>query len=280
MNLLKARVISVFLLIHVVAFAAAELEYRSVLLKVVDETSGEPIAGVKVATEYWGDPKKPVTPRVGQGTTDAAGLVLLEVCRAAYSPRKGPGSRIVEVIYNLELKNEAYQQNGGMAQFSTKVEQSIFTRKPGETPSHPDYTFNIRSVSEQRRLAEIDNENEERDKRQAEEWHMKGPDFWPPQTNELWPNSAENLLLEKRWESASRKAIGSENELAAIKAAITENISGENPSVGEVRWLTQSVVLASGGWYGGPINAGTYFYVLKKIEGRWIVFRKYLQVIS
>ena len=58
------------------------------------------------------------------------------------------------------------------------------------------------------------------------------------------------------------------------------NLTLPKSEVGEIRWVSQSVVMVHASWYEAPLAAGAYTYVLQKRKDGWTVLTRYLIAIA
>lgn len=110
----------------------------------------------------------------------------------------------------------------------------------------------------------------------------KLPTVWPVTGDGGWPQGTNSYLMLRHWfYRGSRKPLGIDADTATIKKAILVDMTGSNnPSVGEIRWLSPTLVMATAGWYSSPMAAGSYYYILEKNESGWKIIAHYLIAIS
>jgi hypothetical protein len=98
---------------------------------------------------------------------------------------------------------------------------------------------------------------------------------WPGRSKNLgWPRPPEaTKILQDRFANASREALGSADDIAAVKLAIISTRPGSE--VKEIRWLSSTLVMA----YVSSRDPG-WFYVVDKSTGEWRVLIFYLLSIS
>ena len=105
---------------------------------------------------------------------------------------------------------------------------------------------------------------------------------WPATKDGGWPKDKDaRKTLDDRFDKASKKSLGTDADTAEIKRAILVHMAGyTKPAVGEIRWLSTTLVMAKAGWYSGPEGAGTFYYVVEKKDAKWQIVTHYLLVIS
>lgn len=258
--------------------ALAAEKYCPVLVRIIDSATSQPVAGVKIQVEYWQHPGKTISLEASEALTDKDGRALLRVFRDAF-PASVDSSN-VSFVFNLSLESDDYHVTGGRMLFDSKVEKVIRSRDKKAVPNKPDYTFRVdsRGTSEKRQIAH--DKKIADDEQQAEEWLAKGLEYWPEQGEGMWPSSAEWLFVSKRWDRPASDSLGTTADLQSIRKVTIAALPGSSPSIQEIRWLTENSAMVGCGWYEGPLAAGSYIFVVAKIEGRWVVYRKYLVSIS
>src|ERR1039457_234314 len=98
---------------------------------------------------------------------------------------------------------------------------------------------------------------------------------WPEREHE-WPKGKDaHKILEERFAKASKKALGSDTDIAAIKKLVLGHITQPKPSVNEIRWLSPTLVMVDASWYEGPLASAEYYYVVEKKKDKWDVVTYY-----
>ena len=105
---------------------------------------------------------------------------------------------------------------------------------------------------------------------------------WPATRGGGWPKDKDaQKTLDDRFDKASKKSLGSDTDIAAIKKAIlADMVQPTGASVSEVRWLSPTLVMAKAGWHSGPLDRGYLYYVVEKKEANWKIVTHYLLAIS
>ncbi len=106
-------------------------------------------------------------------------------------------------------------------------------------------------------------------------WPERDADPYP------WPKGeGSQKLLNERWAKASKKSLGTDEDAAAIKKAITAHIKGKRARVREIRWLSPTLVMATASWYSGPEASAGYYYVVQKPNETWEILTYYMLFVS
>src|SRR5262249_39895589 len=96
-----------------------------------------------------------------------------------------------------------------------------------------------------------------------------------------WPtNEVDSILLGKRWERASDKALGSEEDVDSIRTVVIKHMKVPESKVNAIRWISPTVVMVSSSWYKGPLASAGYTYVLRKSDKGWSVVANYMNYVS
>jgi hypothetical protein len=82
--------------------------------------------------------------------------------------------------------------------------------------------------------------------------------------------------LENRWDFASRTPLGVKED----KVSILEIKLPVWATSLDVRWLSDDVAIAHGGWRTGPVGAANYCFVFWKRSGKWFLKDYYLLSVS
>jgi hypothetical protein len=237
---------------------------RHIAISVVDETSGAPIAGVKVRASCFTDVKLSRERKSTEAITDEKGMAVVVL------------ETLPDALFDCVaiVNNDSYSANRGVSLDSDMVKQ-LRTRPPGFVPIKADVVIKLRSKAVERAR------QQERDRRRAAaeaeaEAHFKNdPDYWPPQSGAYrWvEGEAGALLISKRREHASVKALGSAEDVKAIGAAVLAHEGFY--AISEIRWIssTEVILRADRG------NVG-YTYVLRKKTGTWSVLTYYMDWIE
>jgi hypothetical protein len=121
------------------------------------------------------------------------------------------------------------------------------------------------------------------DEQAAETLFRDSPGFWPEHTAGPYPcpkNDVGRLLVQKRWQRASKTSLGLKEDLDTIGAAVVRHMNHPGGKVDEIRWLTPTLVMISCSWYTAPLAAASYTYVLQKDDSGWAVLAYYMDSIS
>jgi hypothetical protein len=108
------------------------------------------------------------------------------------------------------------------------------------------------------------------------------PTAWPSTDPSGWAKGTNSYQLLRHWfNRASKKRLGTEEDIAAIKKMILDDMkSYENPAVEEIRWLSPTLIIAVANWYSSPMGAGAYYYILEKKGSAWKETAHYLIAIA
>jgi hypothetical protein len=100
---------------------------------------------------------------------------------------------------------------------------------------------------------------------------------WPEKAEGLpWPQPVESAkIIQERFNHASKVALGSESDIAAIDKTIAAYQPRQRLHVTDLRWLSPTVTMAEV----RAMEAG-YIYIVEKKEGQWVVLTYYLKWIS
>ena len=102
---------------------------------------------------------------------------------------------------------------------------------------------------------------------------------WPERGSEPYPNPKgkdAHKVLDARWAKSSKKALGSDADITAIKKLVLGRITQSKPTVNEIRWLSPKLVMVDASWYEGPEAAAGYFYVVEKKKDKWEIVAYYM----
>jgi hypothetical protein len=99
---------------------------------------------------------------------------------------------------------------------------------------------------------------------------------WPERSKNLgWPRPPQaGKILEDRFANASKDALGSASDIAAIKSAVLS--VRPSSEIDEIRWLSSTLVMAQVSNRG----ATAWYYVVEKTTDEWRVRIFYLLWIS
>jgi hypothetical protein len=102
-------------------------------------------------------------------------------------------------------------------------------------------------------------------------WPERAEDPYP------WPKGANARdILDERFVKASRNSLGDEADIAGIKEAVVRHMKTERSGIGEIRWLSPKLVMATAGRYSGSQIAARYYYVAQKRNDRWEIVTYYM----
>ena len=89
-----------------------------------------------------------------------------------------------------------------------------------------------------------------------------------------WPkeirDQKERKIIDDRYAHASTNALGSTNDIAAIKHAIAADMKPQEVEVREIRWLSPSLVMAY-----TRTESAAYYYVSEKRKSTWEIRAHY-----
>jgi hypothetical protein len=247
--------------------------YKNVMISVVDETTGKPIAGAKVTTDYFQEyPFSRVSRKASEGVTGTDGTAILS---ANYKDGVGPW-------YDVEIRNADYVANSSVG-ISPDTATCLSARAQEFIPTKPDVQVELRSESEKASAMARFRLKQKQDEAQAEVLFHQSPDFWPDHKEEPYPYVSDDvggLLIGKRWNAGSVVPLGTTTDIKLIRGAVLARITEAHPRINEIRWLSSTSVMASASWYVGPLGAGGYTYVLRKGSRGWVVLTYYMEWIS
>jgi hypothetical protein len=106
---------------------------------------------------------------------------------------------------------------------------------------------------------------------------------WPGRHSDTYPypeGKDAQKIIEDRFAKASKKALGGDADIAAIKKLVLSRITQSQPSVNEIRWLSSTLVMVDASWYEGPLGAAGYYYVVEKKKDKWEIVTYYMLWIS
>ena len=259
---------------------AQDANYRSVLVAVIDDVTGAPVQGVKVTTEYWGEEKIRASLKLRSNTavTNEEGRATLWVYKGALDESKWLTPESVAVAYELEVKNDLYENHFSQSPSTSKATRYLIERPASDSPSRPDFVFRMQSKANQMAAKKARDEIDERNEKLADLWLKTRPDFWPSTEGKMYFD-AEWKLVNKRWESG-KEVSRDASESKEVEKVVLSHITQPNPGIHEIRRISESVFMVYGGWYSGPMAAASSLYVVKKVGAKWSVIQEYLVVIS
>lgn len=225
---------------------------KCVLVSVVDSKKGTPVAGATVSVHFY--------PRT-RTVTGKDGLALLKL-----TPKEAD-----DPIFDVEIANKEYEQNFGYSE--TKSEW--MKRPAGSIPTKPDIVLEVVSRVDQRQGELEKSTAGKMADDAAEKLFRESPDYWPERTNEV-----ASLLFRKRWENASKQALGTPEDVNAIRGVVVRHMKMPQASVNEIRWISPRLVMVKSSWYSGPEASAGYTYVLKKSDAGWTVLTFAVDYVS
>lgn len=277
------RILIPFAILSVLGCSSAS-KRRHVLVSVVDET-GRPLAGIWVSTHDQEGKLMSRTPASSDVITGPDGLAMLVV-------------KDIFASYHIHTKDST---NGyrwaSMVALSPNGRVVVHKRPSDDLPTTPDVVAIVLSdeeLAKRREISRREQENREKATREAVQRELEdikkqvrrlfeqSPDFWPETKPNLpWVKDATGLmLLELRWNSASKESLGNQSDVEAIRRAVIDQIKPQNGSVQEIRWLTSSRVMVVASWYRSSLAAAGYTFVLDKRDGQWAILARYLNWVS
>jgi hypothetical protein len=246
--------------------------YKHVLVSVVDSTTHEPVEGAKITTSYAGHSGfLLVSPHPFEAVTDKNGMALLLASFSAISPD-----------YQVHVLNDKYRVDlTAIGRWDD--DKPLRARSKASIPTTPDILVTVPNRAEwEKQRAEAEKQGK-LDEQQAEDLFEKSPDYWPEHRaggSPVIKDKVGDLLLSKRWQSASKKPLGTKADIASIRAAVIRHMKMPKTKVNEIGWLSSSLVMVSSSWYEGPLAAAGYTYVLQKGKDGWIVLAYYMDWVS
>jgi hypothetical protein len=249
------------------------------LVSVVDSASARPVSGATVSADFnHGSWLSGAFRHKSQIVTGDSGKVLLKV----FCPR--PSGRHTEFpswLYKVTIKNDRYDDC--VAVSDPDMDRTLFDRSGDFIPTETDIVLEVTNRRIQARGRAEAEAKRKADERRVDALIQRSPDFWPPHKDDSDPwikDDIGQLLLDKRWTSASKKPLGTKAEIDAISAAVIQHMGNPKARVEEVRWLSPSLVMVSSGWYASPQAAAGYLYILRKDNNRWTVLAYYLLSVA
>ena len=259
--------------------------YKHVLVSVVDSTTGTPISGAKVITSYYPHSAFSLASRhTCEAVTGETGKAILS---ANYLPREPvlfgrSESSTFSPSYEVVIMNGKYQEQTSIF-LSPSTDQELLARPAGFIPTMPDVVVEVTSEAMKARHISENDEQRRMDEQKAEQLFEKLPNFWPEHMEDPYPwpkDYVGQLLLSKRWQSASRNSLGTKEDIDSIRAVVVRHMTHPKAEVHELRWLSPSLVMVSSSWYTGPLASAGYTYVLQKGKDGWIVLAYYMDYVS
>jgi hypothetical protein len=182
-------------------------------------------------------------------------------------------------VFDVGIVNKQYDQHFGYSESGNEW----MNRPEDFIPTKPDIVFEVTSrIDEQRAEAELEKKHRS-DEQAAERLFQDSPDFWPERKDDPYPFPVDDvgqLLLTKQWERASKGELGSQQNGDSIRAAVVHHMKHPQAKVGEIRWVSRTVVMVSCGWYRSPLASAGYTYVLRNTEQGWTVVAYYMNYVS
>jgi len=252
--------------------------YKHVLVSVVDSTTLGPVEGARVTTSYVGYSGFFIaSPRPFEAVTDKTGTAMLSASFSAITPE-----------YDVHILNDKYQVD--MTWIPSWYLDKLRARSEAFIPTTPDVVIQVPSRElDARRDAESAKQHAEAerqrklDEQEAEDLFEKSPDYWPEHKAGAYPwvkDKVGDLVLSKRWQSASKKPLGTKADTTSIRAAVVRQMKMPRAEVHEIGWLSSSLVMVSSSWYEGSLAAAGCTYVLQKGKDGWIVLAYYMNWVS
>jgi len=109
----------------------------------------------------------------------------------------------------------------------------------------------------------------------ASEWPEAKPGLY-----NWYESDASADVVQKRYESASQKPLGTKADILKIDKVILNNREHVCSKVRELRWLNSTHVMAKAGIYGPNLGSSEYTFVLEKKGEDWKVIACYMDWIS
>ena len=258
--------------------AGCASSYKNVLVSVVDLNTGKPVASAEVTTSYQGQGSL-VSSRSRRAFTDDSGLAVLKAnYPAANRTLFGASRRPAFVTYKAVV--------GAGAERAEASDQTLLTwyalhNRPADyIPENPDVVIAIPTRTPEGLAADQARQRSKLAEAEAEKW-IGRLEFWPEPGPDpkRWARGslASYLLVSKRWELATKDPLGSPEDTESIRRTVTEHINDPKVSIGEIRWLSPSMVMVSSGCYDAPANAVAYLDVVAKTNSVWSLRAEYKQ---
>ena len=226
--------------------------YRHVMVSVIDSKTGAPVAGAGVGVHFH--------PRTRTVTGQDGTATLKLRPKEAQDP-----------IFDVKIVNSYYDQNFGYSE-----SRNEWMNRPQDfVPTKPDIVLEVTSRIDEQRAEEATQAKRKAAEQAAEKLFRESPDFWPERTNDV-----AKILFLKRWNHASVRVLGSKEDIDFIRAAIIGHMKHPKAEVGEIRWISATIVMAKSSWYTGPLAAAGYTYVLRKGDQGWSVLTCAMDYIS
>lgn len=97
-------------------------------------------------------------------------------------------------------------------------------------------------------------------------WPERGSDPYP------WPKpKGSGKIVDDRFAHASTNSLGTTNDIAAVKRAITKNLKPREVEVREIRWLYPTSVMAY-----TRTQFAAFYYVTEKKQDEWKILTYYM----
>lgn len=248
--------------------------YKHVLVSVVDSNTGEPVCGATVISTPYSDATwwSRHFYYSSKGVTDQTGKAML---KAKYEQG-------IEPLWEVDVVNSRYDQQQEI--YPTLEEtDGLIARPESFIPTTPDFVVGVTSRRDLTRSEAAAEEKRKSEDQAAETLLRDSPSFWPEHEDEPYPrpkNEVERLLVQKRWQRASKTPLGLKQDVDSIRAVVIRHMNRPSGKVEEIRWLSPTLVMVSCSWYTSPLAAASYTYVLQKDESGWAVLAYYMESIS
>ena len=181
--------------------------YKHVMVSVVDETTGQPVAGATVSTYYVVQRFSLASRRTSTSVTDANGTAVLLANYLPHEPVLFGHSEPFPFhpMYDVDITNDKYEQH--TSDTGSALEDGPLLSRPVKfIPTTPDFVEEIASEKAIAGQRAQDEKRREADEQKADELNHRSPDFWPAPDDDWLPKDEINrLLVERRFESLARE---------------------------------------------------------------------------
>jgi len=239
---------------------------------VIDSASEDPVAGAIVTTDF---PTGPwlvrALHRKYKAVTNDSGKALLKVYWPAKSGFPADQNQS-DPIFDVLIRNDRYDD--GFETSDSGLIQTLFDRPEDFVPKEPDLILSVTSRRIMNWEKQLADSMHMANDRKAEELFHGSADFWPKHGADPYAYIEDDigqLLLTKRWESASKVPLGTEEDIVAICAAVVLCNQLPRAEAYEIRWLSPALVMVSAGYYIGRLmpHRTPAFYKKEKTVGEF-----------
>lgn len=255
-------------LIAVGTFGCAS-PYKHVLVSVVDSNTRQPIRGTTVRAWYpmasW---SSWVSHQPDKAVTGETGEAMLRVNPTGGGP-----------FYDVVIANDQYDEHFGYSSSSDELAE----RANDFIPLKPDIELEVTSKKDLARLEVEAEKKQKSDEEAAEKLFRDSPEFWPEHKEEPYPflkDEIGEILVRKRWKGATKTLLGVTEDLESIRKAVIAHMKHPQSIVGEIGWISPTLVMVSCSWHTSPLASAGYTYVLRKDGTTWVILTRYMSFVS